>query len=104
MKIQKPGEYKWKETPGGTGWVLLRHDPREATQTRLLRYGPAIPLPAAELSHTVEWLVLRGEVRCGARTLRRRAFYCWPEGAHREELIPGADGYTVISFAYRRGS
>jgi hypothetical protein len=100
MKIQKPGEYQWKETPGGTGWVLLRHDPREGTQTRLLRYGRGIHLPPAELSHTVEWLMLRGEAQCGPVTLRRRGFYCWPTGTEREAVIPGEDGYTVISFAY----
>jgi hypothetical protein len=100
MRIQKPGEYQWKETPGGTGWVLLRHDPRQGTQTRLLRYGRGVDLPAAELSHTVEWLMLRGEAQCGSLTLRRRGFFCWPAGTHREAVIPGDDGYTVISFAY----
>jgi hypothetical protein len=100
MKILKPGEYQWKETPGGTGWVLLRHDPRQGTQTRLLRYGRGVDLPATELSYTVEWLMLRGEAQCGPLALRRRGFFCWPAGTHREAVIPGDDGYTVISFVY----
>lgn len=104
MRIQKPGEYQWKETPGGTGWVLLRHDPGEGTQTRLLRYGRGVHLPAVELTHAVEWLMLRGEAQCGSLTLRRRGFYCWSAGTQREAVIPGEDGYSVISFAYGAAS
>jgi hypothetical protein len=104
MRILKPGEYQWKETQGGTGWVLLRHDEAAGTQTRLLRYTRDITLPAAALTHTVEWLVLRGEARCGGTVLRRRGFYCWPIGERRSDVVPGAEGYTVISFAYGPGN
>jgi hypothetical protein len=100
MKILKPGEYQWKETQGGTGWSLLRHDPRRDTQTRLLRYSRGVTVPAAQLDHTVEWLVLRGEARCGTLHLRRRGYFCWPAGEQREAVVPGEDGYTVLSFVY----
>ena len=100
MRILKPGEYHWKETQGGTGWSLLRHDPQHDTQTRLLRYTRGVGLPAVELDHTVEWLLLRGEARCGPLTLRRRGFYCWPMGERRDGVVPGEEGYSVLSFVY----
>jgi hypothetical protein len=98
--ILKPGDYSWRETVGGTGWALLRHDPAHDTQSRLLRYSPTTVVPAALLDHTVEWLVTRGEAHCGDLELRRGGFFCWPRGHQRPAISPGADGYTVLSIVY----
>lgn len=98
--IFKPGDYRWKETPGGTGWSLLRHDPAGDTQTRLLRYAPTTVVPAATLDHTVQWLVTRGEARCGDRLLRRGGYFCWPRGHERPAVHPGEEGYTVLSVVH----
>jgi hypothetical protein len=98
--ILKPGDYSWRETPGGTGWALLRHDRARATQTRLLRYAPTTVVPAALLDHTVEWLLTRGEARCGDLELHRGGYFCWPRGHRRPAIVPGTDGYTVLSIVY----
>jgi ChrR-like protein with cupin domain len=98
--ILKPGEYEWKTTPGGTGWSLLRHDRAAESQTRLLRYAPTTVVPAARLDHTVQWLVTRGEARCGDMTLRRGAYCCWPLGQQRPAVHPGEEGYTVLSVVH----
>jgi hypothetical protein len=102
--IFKPGNYRWKETPGGTGWSLLRHDPAGDTQTRLLRYSPTTVVPAARLDHTVQWLVTRGEARCGDWLLRRGGYFCWPQGHERPAVLPGEEGYTVLSVVYGAAS
>src|SRR5687767_3424471 len=102
--IFKPGDYKWKETPGGTGWSLLRHDPAGDSQTRLLRYAPTTVVPAARLDHTVQWLVTRGEARSGDLELRRGGYFCWPRGHERPAIHPGEEGYTVLSVAYSASS
>src|SRR3954451_146934 len=104
MIILTPGQYQWKETPGGTGWSLLRHDPAGDTQTRMLRYSPTTAVPAARLDHTVQWLVTRGEARCGDMELRRGAYCCWPRGQERPAVHSGADGYTVLSVVYGAAS
>ena len=70
--IRKPGEYEWKQTPGGTGWSLLRHDRTAETQTRLLRYAPTTIVPATRLDHTVQWLVTRGGAQPAAGPRGRR--------------------------------
>jgi quercetin dioxygenase-like cupin family protein len=98
--ILKPGDYQWRETAGGTGWSLLRHDPAGDTQTRLLRYAPTTIVPAARLDHSVEWFVTRGEARCGDLELRRGGFFCWPRGYERPAIDPGAEGFTVLSMVY----
>jgi hypothetical protein len=102
--ILKPGEYQWRETAGGTGWSLLRNDPKGDTQARLLRYAPMTMVPAARLDHTVQWLVTRGEARCGELELRRGGYFCWPAGAQRLAIQPGPEGYTVLSLVTRAGS
>jgi hypothetical protein len=102
--ILKPGEYQWRETPGGTGWCLLRHDPERDTQTRLLRYAPMTLVPAATLDHGVEWLVIRGAARCGDLELRRGGYYFWPSGAERPAVCPGPEGYAVLSVVYGAAS
>lgn len=102
--IFKPGDYRWKETPGGTGWSLLRHDPDGDTQTRLLRYAPSTVVPAARLDHTVQWLVTRGEARCGELELRRGGYVSWPRGYERPAVHPGEEGYTVLSVVYGAAS
>jgi hypothetical protein len=99
--ILRPGDYRWKETPSGTGWSLLRNDPTAGTQTRLLRYSPTTVVPAAELDHTVQWLVTRGEARCGDLQLRRGGYCCWPRGHARPSIHPGEAGYTVLSVVTR---
>jgi hypothetical protein len=98
--VLKPGDYQWRETPGGTGWSLLRHDPAGDTQTRLLRYSPTTVVPPALLDHSVQWLVTRGEARCGDLDLQRASYCAWPVGNDRPAVHPGPEGFTVLSIVY----